>query len=126
MTNNTREDSVRAISNRLFLKISGRCLRAYSIVRHTGAKTGREYSNPVSAYPLGDGFVIPVLYGRESRWVRNALATGHLVLRTKGLDHPLIRPELVGPSQALAGFPCWQRAMLRARNIEDFLIAHTA
>jgi len=123
VTASTSRDPVRGLSNRLFLRISGRRLRAYSVVRHTGARTGREYRNPVSAYPRGDGFVIPVLYGRESRWVQNALATGGLTLRTRNRDHRLERPELIGAAQALAAFPRWQRAMLTARHIEDYLYA---
>jgi len=124
MTTPPAPDRVRAFSNRVLMRVSGRSVRAYSVVRHTGERTGREYSNPVSAYPLDDGFVIPVLYGRESRWVRNALATGHLTLRTQGSDHRLERPELVTPARALAAFPCWQRVMLRTRRIQDFLFAH--
>lgn len=68
-------------ANRLFLKIAGRQLRAYCIVKHVGRSSGREFQNPVSAYPMGDGFVIPVLYGVEAQWVRNALATGRITLR---------------------------------------------
>jgi deazaflavin-dependent oxidoreductase (nitroreductase family) len=66
------------------LKIAGRRLRAYSIVTHVGRRSSRPYRNPVSAYPLGDGFVIAVLYGRESQWVRNVMASGSFTLRTKG------------------------------------------
>jgi hypothetical protein len=60
----TSKDPARAASNRLFLKISGRRLRAYSIVKHVGRRSGREFVNPASAYPLGDGFVIPIPIGR--------------------------------------------------------------
>jgi hypothetical protein len=113
------------LANRIFMYVSGRRLRAYSIVRHVGRTSGREYRNPVSAYPLGDGFVIPVLYGARSQWVRNALATGRLVLRTKGRDYPLERPELIPPERALPGFPAWQRWMLKTRKIQDFVWAHS-
>jgi deazaflavin-dependent oxidoreductase (nitroreductase family) len=126
MTASASRDPVREVSNRIFMRVSGRNLRAYSIVRHTGARTGKEYSNPVSAYPLGDGFVIPVLYGRESRWVQNALAAGRLTLRTKNHDYRLERPELIGTERALEAFPCWQRAMLQARRTKDYLFAHRA
>ena len=67
----TKRDPVRVAPNRLFLKISGRRLRAYSIVKHGGRRSGREYASPVSACPLGDGFVITILYGVDSQWVRN-------------------------------------------------------
>ncbi len=121
-----RRDPVQRIANRIFLTISGRSLRAYSIVRHVGRRSGREYRNPVSAYPLGDGFVIAILYGLESQWVHNAFAMGRLVLRTKGRDHLLVRPELIPPERALPAYPRWQRGQLRARKIEHFLWAHRA
>jgi hypothetical protein len=95
MPTETVRDPVRAASNRLFLKISGRRLRAYSIVKHVGRRSGCEYANPVSAYPLGDGFVITILYGLDSQWVRNVLATGRLTLVTQGRQHALERPELI-------------------------------
>ena len=53
-----KRDAARPMSNRLFLKISGGRLRAYSIVKHVGRRSAREYVNPANAYPLGDGFVI--------------------------------------------------------------------
>lgn len=63
MPTETKRDPVRGASNRLFLKISGRRLCAYSIVKHVGRRSGRDYANPVGAYPLSDGFVITILYG---------------------------------------------------------------
>ncbi len=62
-------------------------------MKHVGRRSGREYRNPVSAYPLEDGFVIAVLYGAESRWVRNVIATGRFRLRPKGHDYLLGTPE---------------------------------
>jgi hypothetical protein len=49
------------------------------------------------AYPLGDGFVIAVLRGAESHWVRNVMAAGELTLRTKGRDFLVDRPEFIAP-----------------------------
>jgi deazaflavin-dependent oxidoreductase (nitroreductase family) len=119
-------DRVRGFANRIFLTISGRWLRAYSIVRHVGRTSGREYQNPVSAYPLGDGFVIPVLYGTQSQWVRNVMAAGRFTLRTKGRDYLLERPEIIPPAQALAAYPTLLRRLMRAQEIQDFVWAHRA
>jgi hypothetical protein len=116
-------DAGRSVSNRLFLKISGRRLRSYSIVKHVGRRSGREYVNPASAYPLGDGFVIPILYGLDSQWVRNVLETGRLTLVTHGREHPLERPKLIPKSRALPAFPRWQRRVLNSAGIKDFLWA---
>jgi len=115
-----------ARSNRFFLKIAGRRLRAYSILTHVGRRSGREYRNPVGAYPLGDGFVIAVLYGRQSQWVRNVMASDSFTLRTKGRDYQLERPEIIPSSQALAAYPrLWQWTLKRQR-IDQFVWAHSA
>jgi len=124
MTVETTPDRVRGLANRIFLAISGKWFRAYSIVGHVGRTSGREYRNPVSAYPLGDGFVIPVLYGIESQWVRNAMAGGRLTLRTKGRDYVLERPSIIPPGQALGAFPPLLRWQYRSRNVQDFVWAH--
>jgi len=119
-----RRDAARSASNRLFLKISGRSMRAYSIVKHVGRRTGREYVNPVSAYPSRNGFVITILYGLDSQWVRNVLAAGRLTLVTRGREHVLDRPGLIPKAEALSAYPPWQRWMLKTRGVEDFLWAH--
>jgi len=126
MAEPSRRDPVRSLANRVFLMISGRWLRAYSIVRHVGRTSGREYRNPVSAYPLGDGFVIPVLYGAKSQWVRNVMAAGRFTLRTKGRDYLLERPELIAPAQALAAYPTLLRRIMRSQQTQAFVWAHRA
>jgi deazaflavin-dependent oxidoreductase (nitroreductase family) len=122
----SQRDPVRSLANRIFLTISGRWFRAYSIVRHVGRTSGRVYQNPVSAYPLGDGFVIPVLYGTQSQWVRNVMATGRFTLRTKGRDYLLERPELIPSTQALGAYPALLRRIMRSQQIQAFVWAHRA
>ncbi len=126
MEEERKRDPVRTLSNRIFLTISGRWFRAYSIVRHVGRRSGREYRNPVSAYPLGDGFVIPVLYGAQSNWVRNVIAADTFTLRTKNRDYLLERPEIITPAQALPAYPALSRRMMRSRDIKDFVWGHQA
>ncbi len=120
----TEQENAHRRSNRFVLKIAGRQLRAYSIVTHHGRRTGREYRNPVGAYPLGDGFVIAVLYGGRSQWVRNVMARGSFTLRTKGRDYQLERPEIIPRSQALAAYPRLWRWTLRRQQIDEFVWAH--
>jgi deazaflavin-dependent oxidoreductase (nitroreductase family) len=93
-------------------------------VRHVGRTSGREYRNPVSAYPLGDGFVIPVLYGAQSQWVRNVMAAGRFTLRTKGRDYQLERPELIPAAQALAAYSALLRRIMRSQRTQAFVWAH--
>lgn len=126
MAEGPNRDPVRSLSNRIFLTISGKWFRAYSIVRNVGRTSGRQYRNPVSAYPLGDGFVIAVLYGAKSNWVRNVMAAGGYTLQTKGRDYQLERPEIITPAQALPAYPAPYRRKMRSRNIQDFVWAHRA
>ena len=126
MAAGSKRDPVRSLANRVFLLVSGRWFRAYSIVRHMGRTSGRAYQNPVSAYPLGDGFVIPVLYGTQSQWVRNVMAAGRFTLRTRGRDYPLERPELIPPAQALAAYPALLRRIMRSQQTQAFMWAHRA
>jgi deazaflavin-dependent oxidoreductase (nitroreductase family) len=126
MAEEPKRNPVRSLSNRIFLTISGKWFRAYSIVRHVGRTSGRQYRNPVSAYPLGDGFVIAVLYGTESNWVRNVMAAGGFTLQTKGRDYQLEGPEIITPARALPAYPALYRRKMRSRNIQDFVWAHRA
>jgi hypothetical protein len=124
MTTEAKRDRIRNLANRTLGRISGKRIRAYSMVGHVGRISGREYFNPVSAYPLGDGFVIPVLYGIDSQWVRNVLAIGSLTLRTKGLVYALERPAIIGPEQALSAFPGFLQRLYRLQHIQEFIWAH--
>ncbi len=126
MAQHAKRDLVRCLSNRIFMTISGRWFRSYSIVNHVGRTSRRRYRNRVSAFPLGDGYVIAVLYGLESQWVRNVMADDSFTLPTKGGDHVLERPQIIGPGQALPDFPWLARRNARSRGIQHFVWAHSA
>ena len=124
MAQEPNRDPVRSLSNRILLTISGKWFRAYSIVRHVGRTSGPQYRNPVSAYPLGDGFFIAVLYGTESNWVRNVMAAGGFTLQAKGRDFQLERPEIITPAQPCRPIRPTCRRKMRLPNIHDFVWAH--
>lgn len=113
-------------ANALFLKISGKRLRAYSILKHIGRNSGREYITPLSAYPLGDGFVMALLYGKATTvdWCLNVMAAGKCVLKTRNQEYFLERPEVIPASKALAAYPPFLRFLYRARGIQEFVWAH--
>ena len=69
--------------------------------------------------------MITILYGLDSQWVRNVLATGQLTLVTQGRQHTLERPELIPPGpRQLPAYPRWQQRTLKTRGVEHFLWAH--
>src|SRR5262249_316745 len=100
--------------------------RAYSALKHIGRTSGREYITPLSAYPLGDGFVMPLLYGDAATvdWCRNIMAAGKCVLKTQGQEYVLEKPEIILASQALAAYPHLVRLVYRAQGIQQFVWMH--
>src|SRR5215813_14918680 len=94
-------------ANAIFLKIAGGPLRAYSLLKHIGRSSGKEYSTPLTAYPLGDGFVIALLYGdaTEVSWCLNVMAARKCIIKTCGQEYVLGRPEIISAAQALPAYP---------------------
>lgn len=110
-------------SNALYLKISGGPFRMYSLLKHQGRKSGREYQRPVSAFPLGDGLVLALLYAEASQvdWCPNVMAAGYAILKTRGVEYRLEKPEIVAADEAWAAFPLITRWLYRAEGITEFM-----
>jgi hypothetical protein len=112
--------------NALVLPTAGRRISAYAVLRHTGRRSGRTYLTPVGAYQFGDGFVMGLTYGPTVDWCRNVLASDHAVLRWRGKDYALERPELIPINpHVLKAFPLPFRPVL-ARQLSQCLWLHHA
>lgn len=82
--------------------IAGR-LPSFGIVTHRGRKTGRTYETPVNVFRRGDDYVFFLTYGSDVDWVKNCLAAGGCMIRTRGRDVRLVEPELIeDPELSLA------------------------
>ena len=75
-----------------------------AVLKHVGRKSGRAYVTFLSAYPLGDGFVLTLAYPHTD-WCSNILASGKCTLTLKGQEYELERPELIPMSEAWAAYP---------------------
>jgi hypothetical protein len=127
MVATTQSRSKNKRANAIFLKIAGGRLRAYSLLKHVGRKSGREYRIPISAFPYGDGFVLALLYGdaAEVDWCLNVIAAGFCILKTRGQEYRLERPEIIPASQALDAYPPLFKFYYRTARIKQFLWAHS-
>jgi deazaflavin-dependent oxidoreductase (nitroreductase family) len=72
----------------------------WAVVHHRGRKTGRALSVPVAVIVTPEVFVINLPWGPGTNWVRNVVVAGGCVVRWKGVDHPVTRPELVDKTAA--------------------------
>ena len=106
----------------LMLPLAGRRWNPiFSVVRHTGRRSGRTFETPVAARRIEDGFVLALAFGGGAHWYRNLVAADGGVIRWRGVEYPVLAPEAIGVEDALATFNAVQRAGLRAADIDGYI-----
>lgn len=109
-------------TTRLALPLAGKRWNPFfSVVRHTGRRSGRAFETPVAGRRIADGFVLALAFGPSAHWYRNLVAAGGGVIRWRGVDHQVGAPEPMGVDEALAAFLPIQRAGLRAASIDGYI-----
>ncbi len=73
------------------------------VLRHTGRRSGQVHETPLGIEPTDDGFVIALVYGERTQWLRNVLAAGRAEVIRDGQTYPVDRPQVV-PLAEVAGF----------------------
>ncbi|WP_231987311.1 TIGR03086 family metal-binding protein [Mycobacterium sp. 852014-50255_SCH5639931] len=97
-----------------------------SALRHVGRRSGRTYVTPLSAYPLGDGFVLAAAYPHVD-WLENVLDAGKCSLTWNGSEYALERPELIPRAEAMRAYPRLVRPFLAgAAGQNKFVFLHRA
>ena len=91
----------RAIINPRQLRSAGTSGAYASVIRHRGRTSGRPYETPVGAVATDDGFVIALVYGTRTNWLRNVLASGSATIVHDGQTCEVDQPEIV-PMHAVA------------------------
>ena len=74
------------------------------ILRHTGRSSGRTYETPLGIESTEDGFVIALVYGNDTAWLRNVLANGRAEVVRDDVTYPVERPQLVPLGDAIGYF----------------------
>jgi deazaflavin-dependent oxidoreductase (nitroreductase family) len=109
----------RAFTNKFTIHLAG-ILPGLGIVVHVGRHTRTVYRTPVNVLRTKDGFRIPLTYGHQAEWVRNALAHGAVRLVTRRREYELSEPQLVvDPDRQHV--PRIPRAILRFMRVSEFL-----
>jgi deazaflavin-dependent oxidoreductase (nitroreductase family) len=114
----------RKVVNPLAVHVAG-LLPGLGIVLHVGRRTRNVYRTPVLVFPTKDGFRLALVYGRESEWVKNALAHGAVRLITRRREHELTDPEIVNDPHR-QHVPAPERLFLRVMRVTDFIDFHSA
>jgi deazaflavin-dependent oxidoreductase (nitroreductase family) len=111
-------------TNKVLIHVAA-LLPGMGIVTHVGRRTHTVYRTPVMAFRTKDGYRIALTYGRDSDWVRNALAHGAVRLNTLRSAHELTDPQIVTDPH-LQHVPWLERGLLRLLRVSDFIDFHAA
>ena len=99
--------------------------RAWASSLHVGRRSRNVYRTPVLVFRTKDGYRIALVYGRESEWVKNALAHGAVRLISRRREHELSDPEIVTDPHR-QHVPAPVRLFLRLLRVSDFIDFHAA
>lgn len=117
-------DRVRYINkkftNRLMMLIAGRRGSPIAVMRHTGRRSGRQYSIPILAAPVAGGFVFALTYGDHVDWYRNILAVGEGVLIWRGREFLLGSPITITSHDGRTAFSQPWHLLLSVMRTADF------
>jgi deazaflavin-dependent oxidoreductase (nitroreductase family) len=93
----------------------------FALVRHRGRSSGRAYATPVGARLTADGFVIPLTFGESADWFRNVQAAGACVIRWRGVEYPMVEPQVVDWPSARSAFSLIERVAVPLLGITHFV-----
>ena len=107
-------DAVRRVNIRYLnpkqLKDAGQPGAYAELLRHTGRTSGQVHETPLTIHPTDDGFVIGLVYGDRTQWLKNVLASGRAEVVREGVIYAVDRPQVVPISDMDAYFsPADQR-----------------
>lgn len=71
------------------------------VLIHTGRKSGQTFFTPLDAHEVEDGYLFIAVYGQQSDWIRNILASGTAKLRVGGDEVELSSPEVINTEAAV-------------------------
>lgn len=109
----------RVVTNRVARPLAGR-LPGFGVVRHRGRRSGRTYRTPVNIFPAPDGYVIALVYGAGTDWVRNVTAAGGCEVEIRGRRVSLTQPRIVR-DETRQQVPAVVRPALRAVGAAEFM-----
>ena len=91
------------------------------VIRHLGRSSGQPYETPVGVVDTDDGFLIALVYGSRTNWLRNVLASGSATIVFEGHTYQVDRPELVPMQEVASWFTSGDQQGFRVLHVEQAL-----
>jgi len=111
----------RALMNPMQMRTAGTPAAYAGIIRHRGRASGTDYATPVGIVPVDDGFLIALVYGPRTNWLRNVLAAGSATIVHEGRTFTVDRPTVVGMTDVIERFPASDRRGFRLLRVDHVL-----
>ncbi len=93
----------------------------WSVIHHVGRNSGTRYRTPLEAHPVDGGFVFIMIYGPNTDWAQNALATGSAELEYRGKPLQLDSPRMISKEEAWSLLPETTKAPPGFLKVTDYL-----
>jgi deazaflavin-dependent oxidoreductase (nitroreductase family) len=91
----------------------------FAVLEHVGRRSGRLYQTPVNVFRVQERYLFALTYG-DSEWLKNVLAAGRCVIRTRRRKIGLVEPERFrDPTRHLVPIPA--RWILKIVDVDDFV-----
>jgi deazaflavin-dependent oxidoreductase (nitroreductase family) len=122
-------DAIRALTrvmNRGQLATAGKPGSYAGVLHHVGRSSGRRYATPLGIEPRGDDFVIAIVYGPRSDWLKNVLAAGEATIELDGETIAVDRPEVIPTAGVMDSFGSMDRFYQRLLGTESCLLLRRA
>jgi deazaflavin-dependent oxidoreductase (nitroreductase family) len=111
--------------NRVTTRVARSGHGPFSLIRHTGRKTGKSYETPVILARYGTDFIAELTYGPEVAWYRNVLAAGRCTVVFKGVEYEIDRVEPYDTEMGRSAFGYPASLLLRVMRRHEFRRLHT-
>lgn len=95
-------------------------LPAFAVLVHRGRVSGSEYRTPVNCWVDDRAAVVALTYGRDTDWLKNLRAAGGGVVLSRGWEHRVGSPVLIGPVVPDA-IPGPIRLILNLLDVHEFV-----
>lgn len=118
-------DRVRAMNRRFLaaqqMETAGGPGAYAGVLRHRGRSSGKAYATPVTIKPSDGAFVMAMVYGRRTDWVKNVLAAGSAVIELDGDTVQVDQPEIVPMAEVADAFSAGDQRVNRLIGVDECL-----
>jgi hypothetical protein len=93
----------------------------FSIIRHVGRRSGKQYETPIIVALAENGFVIELTYGPDVDWYKNVLAAGGCTVIWHDKDYVIDKLEPMDTDLGRSAFPLPARLILYLLGRQHFV-----